>query len=101
MKQEVRIQLDVSLTLDAKHSDEEVRDIVERGARNAWPNNYKHFHALRYAEERHIYHGKDIQWQTIIRKEHNRRHLPEPEPETYPTPTRGTRMTGSPFARGY
>jgi len=108
MKQEVRIQLDVSLTLDAKHSDQEVLAMVERGARNAWPNNHKYFHALRYAEERHIYHGKDIQWQTLVRRpisgpdpssEKNRRR-PEPD-ETYPKPTRGTRMTGSPFARGY
>ena len=30
----------------------------------------------------------------------NRRRLPEPD-ETYPTPTRGIRMSGSPFARGY
>lgn len=69
MKQEVRIQLDISLTLDANHSDEEVRAIVERGARNAWPNNSKHFHALRYAEERHIYHEDSIQWQTIFADE--------------------------------
>lgn len=71
MKQEVRIQLDVSLTLDAKHSDDEVRAIVERGARNAWPNNYKHFHALRYAEERHIYHHQTIQWQTLFANDTN------------------------------
>ena len=66
MKQEVRIQLDISITLDAKHSEEEVKDIVLRGASRAWPNNSKHFNALRYAEERHIYHGDSIQWQTIL-----------------------------------
>ena len=69
MKQEVRIQLDISLTLDAKHSDDEVKDIVLRGASNAWPNNGKHFHALRYAEERHLYHGDSIHWQTIFANE--------------------------------
>jgi len=71
MKQEVRIKLDVSITLDAKHSDEEVRAIVERGARAAWPNNYKYFHSLRFAEERHIYHRRDnrIQWQSIFKPE--------------------------------
>ena len=73
MKQEVRIVFEVSLTVDAKHDDQEVRAIVERGARSAWPNNYKHLHELRYAEERHIYHGEDIQWQTIINKETNQK----------------------------
>jgi hypothetical protein len=68
MQQEVRVRLDVSLTVDAKHSDAKVRDIVESGVRNAWPNNYKHIHELRYAEERHIYHSKTIRWQTIHKK---------------------------------
>jgi len=69
MKQEVRVRLDVSLTVDAKHSDAKVRDIVESGARSAWPNNYKHIHELRYAEERHIYHGNKIRWQTIFARD--------------------------------
>jgi hypothetical protein len=83
MKQEVRIQLDVSLTLDAKHSDEEVRAIVERGARNAWPNNHKHFHALSYAEERHIYHHySTIQWQPIFTN--NQPHNENPSVQLFP-----------------
>lgn len=65
MKQEVRIQLDVSITLNAKYSDDEVRDIVLRGAGIVWPNNEKNIHALRYAEERHIYGAGEIKWQTI------------------------------------
>jgi hypothetical protein len=69
MIQEVRVRLDVSLTVDAKHSDAKVRSIVERGVRNAWPNNYKHINDLRYAEERHIYQGKRIRWQTIFSAE--------------------------------
>jgi hypothetical protein len=69
MKQEVRIQFDVSITLDAKYSESEVRDIVLRGARSAWPNNEKHIQALCYAEERHIYNDLSIEWQTIHRAE--------------------------------
>jgi hypothetical protein len=72
MKQEVRVRLDVSVTVDAKHSDAKVRQIVESGVRTAWPNNYKHIHELRYAEERHIYNGtyprKKIRWQTVYKK---------------------------------
>jgi len=78
MKQEVRIKLDVSITLDAKHSDEEVRAIIERGARAAWPNNYKYFPSLKYAEERHIYHNQRIQWQSIFDPEEE----PTPQAET-------------------
>lgn len=66
MKQEVRIQIDISITLDAKHDDRAVRDIVERGARNLYPNNYGHLHSLRYAEERHIYGPGEIEWQPIV-----------------------------------
>lgn len=65
MKQEVRIQLDVSISLNAKYSDDEVRDIVLRGADIVWPNNEKYIRALRYAEERHIYGAGEIKWQTI------------------------------------
>jgi hypothetical protein len=89
MKQEVRVQLDVSLTVDAKHSDAKVRDIVESGIRNAWPNNYKYIHDLRYAEERHIYQGKRIRWQTIFARlrPHPNAVLAEYQPSPRGTPS--------------
>ncbi len=72
MTQEIRVRLDVSLTVNAKHSTERIRKIVEAGARAAWPNNYKHFHGLQFAEERDIYHpepptpDRSIRWTDII-----------------------------------
>lgn len=41
MKQEVRLKLDVSLTIDAKHGRDEVRNILRRGIRCMFINNDK------------------------------------------------------------
>lgn len=66
MKQEVRIQLDISVTFDAKYSEEELQAIIERDVHSIWTRRDRQIHSLRYAEERHIYHGDSIQWQTIL-----------------------------------
>lgn len=69
MKQEVRIKLDVSLTISAEHSTEELTAIIERGARTAFPNHHKRFHEIRFAEERELYGLRRYpRWTPIIRK---------------------------------
>ena len=67
MKQEVRLRLDVSLTVSASHNRQKLRDILERGIRCAFPNNDKHFHAVEFAEERDIYgaDGEGIAWENL------------------------------------
>lgn len=69
MNQEVRIQIDVSITLNANYSAAEIAAIVERGARRCFPNNDKVFHSLRFAEEDAIYSRRRdrIAWTPIIR----------------------------------
>lgn len=69
MKQEVRIKLDMSITLDCKHSAAEIKAIIERGFRASFPNNQKIFHSLRYAEEHAIYSKRRdrIVWSPIIK----------------------------------
>lgn len=69
MHQEVRVKLDVSLTVNCRYGTEELREMIERGVRNAFPDKWKYIHELRYAEERHIYHSKNIRWQTILAKQ--------------------------------
>jgi hypothetical protein len=55
MKQEVRLKLDVSLTIDAKHSRDEVRNILRRGIRCMFINNDKVYNSASFAEEADIY----------------------------------------------
>jgi hypothetical protein len=69
MNQEVRVKLDVSLTVNCRYGTEELREMIERGVREAFPDKWKYIHELRYAEERHIYHSKNIRWQTIMAKQ--------------------------------
>lgn len=70
MKQEVRIQLDVSIELDAKYDAKTVREIVERGARKAFPNNHRWLNRLRFAEEAAIYSHEEghagVEWTSIM-----------------------------------
>jgi len=66
MMQEVRVQIDVSLTVDARHSAAVVADMVERGARRCFPNNHKEFNHVRFAEEAAIYSlAKTIVWTPV------------------------------------
>jgi hypothetical protein len=69
MKQEVRIQIDVSIQLDAKYTATEVRDIVERAARSVARNNDRTFTQIRFAEEAQIYSTESgqIEWTDIIK----------------------------------
>lgn len=72
MDQEVRVKLDVSITINAKHSTADLAAMIERGVRKAFPNNHKHFHSLRFAEEAALYSGsKRIRWRHIFRRERN------------------------------
>jgi hypothetical protein len=65
MKQEVRLKLDVSLTIDAKHGTDELRDIIERGIRQMFPNNHKKYNAVSFAEESDIYGDDGIKWRAL------------------------------------
>lgn len=67
--QEIRVQIDVSITLSTKYSAEETRAIIDRNARAVFPNNYGKINSLRYAEEAAIYSGDAIQWSDIIKTE--------------------------------
>ena len=66
-EQEVRVQVDVSLTVATKYSAEEVREIVKRGLRGMFPNNWKQFHAAKFAEEHAIYSAsrRGVVWTVI------------------------------------
>jgi len=64
MKQEVRLQVDVSLTIDAKHSRDEVRNILRRGLRCMFINNDKAYNSASFAEEADIYRPRDgVKWE--------------------------------------
>ena len=82
MKQEVRLQLDVSLTIDAKHSRDEVRNILERGIRQMFPNNHKKYHYAYFAEESDIYstetgeEGDGVRWEFLFKQRVNDPHEP-------------------------
>jgi hypothetical protein len=45
----VRVLIDVEVSFSAMHDKEAMAEIVERGARNAYPNNKKHFKQLSYS----------------------------------------------------
>lgn len=49
MHQVVRVLIDVEVSFSAMHDKEAMAEIVERGARNAYPNNKKHFKQLSYS----------------------------------------------------
>jgi hypothetical protein len=66
--QEVRIVLDMSITLSTRYEAKEVREIVERGAFLAFRNNPTIIHDLKFAEEHAIYkQGNDAEpeWTAI------------------------------------
>jgi hypothetical protein len=72
MKQEVRIKLDVSVTYSATHSPEKLAEIIERAVRQSFPNNYKFFHSLKFAEERHLYGFGRTRWTPILKSQKSR-----------------------------
>jgi hypothetical protein len=69
MKQELRIKLDMSITVDCKHSAAGLAAMVERGVRASFPNNRKVIHSLKFAEEHAIYSQRRdrITWSPIIK----------------------------------
>lgn len=75
MKQEVRLILDLSVEIDAKHTDEQVSAIIERGCRNAFPNNSRTIHALKFAQEGELYSPRQrVRWTHLLKPPAN--HLP-------------------------
>lgn len=69
MKQEVRIQLDVSVTIDAEHSRVTLLEMIQSAARTFMLNNHKVYHCLRFAEEADIYPASgtyNINWETVL-----------------------------------
>jgi hypothetical protein len=59
--QEVRVKVDLSLTLSTKHGSFAVKQIVQSGIRRMFPHYPKVYHEARFAEEGAIYsHGAAI-----------------------------------------
>jgi hypothetical protein len=62
MHQIVRVLIDVEVSFSAMHDKEAMAELVERGARNAFPNNKKHFKQLSYSVDNvqeHIFDQED------------------------------------------
>ena len=66
MKQEVRLKADISLTINAHHNEQDIREILMRGIYNAFPNNPLQVNELMFAEERDIYFdARQVKWTNI------------------------------------
>jgi hypothetical protein len=76
MKQEVRLKLDVSLTIDAKHDRNQLSKIIERGIRCMFPNNHKVYNSAYFAEEADIYSNGDVKWESLLGERVNDPHEP-------------------------
>ena len=61
-KQEVRLKVDISLTMRAEHSEEQIREILMRGIYNSFPNNPLVVNEMMFAEERDIYFDTQVGW---------------------------------------
>jgi hypothetical protein len=62
MHQIVRVLIDVEVSFSAMHDKEAMAELVEKGARNAFPNNKKHFKQLSYSVDNvqeHIFDQED------------------------------------------
>lgn len=68
-EQEVRVLVDVSLSLNAKHNAQAVRELVERGMRGLMPRWSKTFNEVKFAEENALYgaDSDEIKWTPLIR----------------------------------
>lgn len=67
--QEVRVQIDVSITLKARYTSDEVKRIVTDGARRVFRNNAGVMNGIRFAEEAAIYQADStaaINWVTLV-----------------------------------
>ena len=65
MKQEVRLKADISLTIKAHHTEQDIKEILMRGIYNAFPNNPLQVNELMFAEERDIYFDTQVKWTNI------------------------------------
>ena len=65
MKQEVRLKADISLTIKAQHTEQDIKEILMRGIYNAFPNNPLIVNELMFAEERDIYSDTQVKWTNI------------------------------------
>jgi hypothetical protein len=63
--EELRIQLDVSLTVRRDITPEEVLKLVQEGAARAFPDHHNTVNSLRFAEEGQIYIEDEIQWTSV------------------------------------
>lgn len=64
-KQEVRLKADISLTIKAHHTEQDIKEILMRGIYNAFPNNPLQVNELMFAEERDIYFDTQVKWTNI------------------------------------
>lgn len=64
-KQEVRVQIDICITVRAEHDVDEIEGIIMRGVHNVFPNNPSIIHKLCYAEERDVHFESFVLWKEI------------------------------------
>jgi len=75
-KQEIRVRIDVSVTVCTYHDMEHIEAILMRGIYNSFPNNPLVVNNLCYAEERDVHFDTRVDWKSITEeyKEKNENH---------------------------
>jgi hypothetical protein len=71
-KQEVRLRVDLSLTLRSEHTEGDIREILMRGIYNAFPNNPLIVNEMLFAEERDVHFDTRVRW-TDMTEEYKQR----------------------------
>jgi hypothetical protein len=64
-KQEIRLRVDISITLRSEHMEQEIRQILMRGVYNAFPNNPLIVNEMLFAEERDVHFTDQVRWTNI------------------------------------
>lgn len=61
-KQEIRLRVDISITLRSEHMEQDIRQILMRGVYNAFPNNPLIVNEMLFAEERDVHFTDQVRW---------------------------------------
>jgi hypothetical protein len=64
-KQEIRLRVDISITLRSEHMEQDIRQILMRGVYNAFPNNPLIVNEMLFAEERDVHFTDQVRWTNI------------------------------------
>jgi len=65
MHQEIQIKLDVSISIDARHSKKELGRMIREAARQFLGSRYRKINSLTFAEEATIY-SDEGEWVTLV-----------------------------------